>query len=142
MKKVRVALATAVPAAGMLVVPGTVANAAPARVANALCIASKTATHASGRGEFFVFASYSNYSHCVIFQQGTLTHRQSGLQERVRIYNAANVRVYQAYLGGTQYAFSTKWWNSPYQSHAYNLWGALVKNNTNSVVYGPVGIPI
>jgi hypothetical protein len=156
MKKVRVALAaTAIPTAGMLAMPTTLARAAdvpahqtvPANVpvtavtaaADAPCIYSWSSVSASGNGEFLFYAngSYSPPG-CVIFQQGTLTHRQTGLTERVRFYNAAGDRIAQYKRGGTILIDSTFWWSSPYQGDTVYAWGALVKNGTSDVQYGPV----
>src|SRR5579864_4935263 len=97
MKKVRMAIGAAVPAAGMLIAPATAAHAATTTAGNAAATthpsrtgiaaftcppASHASTNASTHGELFFFISA--HGSCVNFQQATLTHRQTGLTERVR----------------------------------------------------------
>lgn len=152
MKKVRLAIGTAVPAAGMLMIPAAAHAAttkptpppgatthhgrAHATTAFTCPPASGTSVAASANGELFGFISFNNS--CVDFQQATLTHRQSGLTERLRVRNVANQVVKEAFLGGTQIGGSTFWWSSP-NVHGVLVCQALVQNgNHNHISYGPV----
>lgn len=148
MKRVRTALATiALPAAGLVAMPAVAAHAAtthygrPATVtAGAPCFFSAANTVSSGNGNFLLYAQFS-YSPpgCFIFQQATLTHRQSGLTERVRIRSIGNKLLVQYKRGGTQYAFSTKWWSSPNYGPAQCIYAELVYNNTSNAYKAPIG---
>jgi hypothetical protein len=154
MKKVRVALAaTAIPTAGVLAMPTALAHAAdtaaqlrttPATAvataaAAAACPYSWSSVAASGNGEFFLYAngSYSPPG-CIISQVGTLTHRQTGLAERTRYYNAAGDRIASHKIAGVISNDSTFWTSHPSQRNTVYLWGALIANGTSDVKYGPV----
>lgn len=153
MKKVRVAIGTAVPAAGMLIMPAAAAHASTNTITGTVAAnthhgrtnattaftcppASGTSIAYSANGELFGYISYNNS--CIDYQQATLTHRQSGLTERNRVRNAANQVVKETFLGGTQFNDSTAWWSSP-NVHGALVCQALVQNgNHNHVSYGPV----
>jgi hypothetical protein len=148
MKKVRAAIATAaIPTAGLMAMPAVAAHAAttqharPAVPAAAPCVFSAASTVASGNGQFLLYAQYS-YSApgCFIFQQATLTHRMSGLTERVRIRSKNNKLLKQYRRGGTQFGASTAWWSSPRYGPARYLYATLVYNNTSNVYKGAIGI--
>jgi hypothetical protein len=154
MKKVRMAIGTMVPTVGMLIIPAAAAHASRtsarahttttgrhgrAAVQPAVTCpgASNTSVEASANGELFGFISYNGS--CVDFQQATLTHRQSGLTERVRFRNRANQILKQYRRGGSQIGGSTLFWSEPPNAqHAHEVCQALVANNTSNVRYGAV----
>ncbi len=151
MKKVRMAIGTAVPAAGLVVMPAATAHAATsqqhpdpaARVEQMLrhakpaatCGLAHSALGISPRGEFAGGIGYDG--NCVRFQTGDLTHDQTGLTERVRYWTSGKM-TRQDFLGGHISGGSTLWASYP-NYYATEVCQALVANgNHNDVLYGPV----
>lgn len=150
MKKVRMAVGAAVPAAGMLIMPAAAHASTTTRAGSPATTPHNTGTGLrpaatcpptsgnsvaySANGELFGYISYAGS--CVAWQQATLTKRQTGLTERVRFRNINNQIIKQNYLGGTISGGSTFFWSGP-NFHAHEVCEALVANNNhNSVKYG------
>jgi hypothetical protein len=104
---------------------------------------------ASTRGNFHF--SILHYGHCVDSQFGYLDTDQAGLTERIRGYSQYGTMTFWRRIGGKFEPYRTAFprsscgspgctpsfsglnWNPVYQ-----ICAALVLNNTNTVVYGPV----
>ena len=130
MKKVRLAIGAAIPAAGMLALPATTAHATTSAAKaphvgahrtvrpDAACnnVNHKSAISANG---LFAFSIHYGPGDCINRQRALLSRSQTGLTERVRFWNNGNpnVMLKSKKIGGTIHSFSnsTTWQSSPRQ---------------------------
>ncbi len=164
MKKVRYAIGAigAVPALGLVMTPAAHAAPAPAQAAHpARDVAKRVSlTHTGAAGVVTpaitcqtttITTATANGLHgraahngtCLAVQSAWITHAQTGLTERVRVYNTHNSLVYTGWLHGRIYTSSnnslTAFGSSPNIPNVGKVCEALVANSNHNVVkYGQV----
>jgi hypothetical protein len=98
--------------------------------------------------------SIKNYGHCVRSQFASLNRAQAGISERIRAYSQYGAMTFWRRVGGTiesdgTTAYPREIYSSPGRQLApefsglgwnpvYQICAALVIDNTNKVLYGPV----
>jgi hypothetical protein len=143
MKKVSLAVGSAIAAAGILALPATGAHASTSPEGHAkqvkqvrpstTCVDHNGVQVSSGRG---FLGSITFDGACVHQQLGELLHEQTGLTERVRYYTGGRL-TRTVRLNGTVGSGVTTFYSQP-NYNASEVCQALVANNTSTVKYGPV----
>jgi hypothetical protein len=144
MKKVRLAVGSAMVAAGLMAVPVAAAHAAEnegrtpsggapeALRPNAACgIANSTEAFSPHLG-FYGYIAFDG--ECVAYQGAVLTHEQTGLTERVRFYTSGRLTATEKKPGLIK-SGHTVFASYPNRA-ATMLCEALVANGTSTVKYG------
>jgi hypothetical protein len=147
MKKVRLAVGSAMVAAGLLAVPVAAAHAAvidgtaaagtghdvPATVhPDAACNVENSADQFSPNLHFYGYIAFAG--NCVHWQGAVLTHEQTGLTERVRFYTSGRLTKTTRLYGLIQ-SGDTLFGSYP-NYDATMVCQALVANGTSTVKYG------
>lgn len=144
MKKVRLAVGSAMAAAGLMAVPvaaahaaGTEGKATPGNAPgalhpNAACgVANSTEAFSPNLG-FYAYIAFDG--ECVHYQGAVLTHAQTGLTERVRFYTSG--RLTATYRNAGLIKSGHTLFASYPNLDATMVCQALVANGTSTVKYG------
>lgn len=143
MKKVRLAVGSAMAAAGLMAVPVAAAHAAgtagkttlgdaPGALPNAACgVANSTDAFSPNLG-FYGYIAFDG--ECVHYQGAVLTHEQTGLTERVRFYTSG--RLTATYRNAGLIKSGHTLFASYPNRDATMVCQALVANGTSTVKYG------
>ena len=148
MKRVSLAVGSAMAAAGLLTVPVATAHAAgtgetagggaghalQGTLPNAACAVDNSYDQFSSRLEFYGYIAFAG--ECVHLQTAVLTHEQTGLTERVRYYTSGRLTRTVRLPGLIQSGYTHF---ASYPNYvATMVCQALVANGTSTVKYGQV----
>jgi len=142
------------PAVGMLALPATVAGATTTHIKttgvqpDVQCVGSHTVHATSFNGTLTETVIYGP-GDCIWQQHAFLHREQTGLTERVRLWNHGNPnkllrQTFQpgVIVGGSLFTSGSTYFSSGVNFDAPEICAALVKNGTSTVKYGPVCIVI